>query len=83
MGAVQQLLYQVEWGELDVMVIDMPPGTGDAHLTVTQRVPVSGNIIISSSLNQLITFSPSPLSLICVRLFGVNRFEKSEREECC
>jgi Mrp family chromosome partitioning ATPase len=61
MGAVQQLLFQVEWGELDVMVIDMPPGTGDAHLTVTQRVPVSGNtslheISFSFFLNCFISF---------------------------
>ena len=44
MGAIQQLLYQVEWGEIDVMVIDLPPGTGDAQLTITQKVPLNGKI---------------------------------------
>lgn len=42
MSAIQKLLRQVDWGVLDVLVIDMPPGTGDTQLTITQLVPVSG-----------------------------------------
>jgi Mrp family chromosome partitioning ATPase len=43
MKALQQLLHEVEWGGLDVLVLDMPPGTGDVQLTITQQVEVDGN----------------------------------------
>jgi len=42
MKALQQLLHDVEWGELDVLVIDMPPGTGDTQLTITQQIFLDG-----------------------------------------
>jgi ATP-binding protein involved in chromosome partitioning len=48
MGAIQQLLRDVEWGELDILVVDMPPGTGDAQLTLTQSVPLAGAVIVST-----------------------------------
>jgi ATP-binding protein involved in chromosome partitioning len=48
MGAIQQLLRDVEWGELDTLVVDMPPGTGDAQLTLTQTVPLAGAVIVST-----------------------------------
>lgn len=44
MGAIDQMLRQVDWGELDVMVVDLPPGTGDAQLTLVQRAPLSGTV---------------------------------------
>lgn len=47
-GALQQFLEQVEWGELDFVLVDMPPGTGDAQLTLTQKAPLSGAIIVST-----------------------------------
>ncbi len=47
-GALQQFFGQVEWGELDYLVIDLPPGTGDAQLTMTQTVPVSGAVIVTT-----------------------------------
>ena len=47
-GAIQQLLRDVAWGELDVLVIDMPPGTGDAHLSIAQSVSLSGAVIVST-----------------------------------
>ncbi|MCC6955567.1 MAG: Mrp/NBP35 family ATP-binding protein [Anaerolineales bacterium] len=46
--AIQQFLRDVLWGELDVMIVDLPPGTGDAQLSLTQRIPVSGAIIVST-----------------------------------
>lgn len=48
MRAIEQMLGDVAWGELDVMVLDMPPGTGDAQLTVTQKVPLSGAVIVTT-----------------------------------
>ena len=48
MGALQQMLTQVEWGELDVLIIDLPPGTGDVQLTLAQKTDVTGAIIVST-----------------------------------
>ena len=48
MSIVRQFLKDVVWGELDVMVIDLPPGTGDAQLTLVQQVPVSGGVIVTT-----------------------------------
>ena len=48
MKALQQLLENVDWGELDYLVMDMPPGTGDAQLTVTQSVPLTGAVVVST-----------------------------------
>ena len=66
MGALQQMLGQTEWGELDVMVVDLPPGTGDAQLTLAQRVVVAGAVIVST---------PQDIALIDARR-GVAMFEK-------
>jgi ATP-binding protein involved in chromosome partitioning len=66
MGALEQLMGQVEWGALDVMVVDMPPGTGDAQLTMSQRVPLAGAVIVST---------PQDVALIDARR-GVRMFER-------
>ena len=47
-GLLRQFLKDVEWGELDVMVVDLPPGTGDAQLTLVQQVPLSGGVIVTT-----------------------------------
>jgi ATP-binding protein involved in chromosome partitioning len=48
MGAVKQFLHDVDWGELDVLIIDLPPGTGDAQLTMIQTVPLAGALIVTT-----------------------------------
>lgn len=58
MSAITQMLREVEWGALDVMVVDMPPGTGDAQLTLAQQVPLQGAVIVST---------PQDLALIDAR----------------
>jgi ATP-binding protein involved in chromosome partitioning len=66
MSAITQMLRDVAWGPLDVLVVDMPPGTGDAQLTLAQNVPLKGAIIIST---------PQDLSLIDARR-GLAMFKK-------
>jgi ATP-binding protein involved in chromosome partitioning len=66
MSALTQMLREVEWGTLDVMVVDMPPGTGDAQLTMAQQVPLAGAIIVST---------PQDLALIDARR-GIAMFRR-------
>ncbi len=48
MGAMQQMLGQVAWGELDVLIVDLPPGTGDVQMSLAQKVPVTGALVVST-----------------------------------
>lgn len=68
MSAISQMLKDVEWGELDILIIDTPPGTGDAQLTLAQRVSLSGAVIVST---------PQEVALADVRR-GVAMFRKTE-----
>ncbi|MCB8823020.1 Mrp/NBP35 family ATP-binding protein [Microvirga rosea] len=68
MSAITQMLREVAWGELDVLVVDMPPGTGDAQLTMAQATPLAGAIIVST---------PQDLALIDARR-GVSMFKRVE-----
>ncbi len=65
-SALTQMLREVAWGELDVLVVDMPPGTGDAQLTMAQQVPLAGAVIVST---------PQDLALIDARK-GLNMFRR-------
>lgn len=47
-GVIQQFLYQVAWGELDYLIVDLPPGTGDAQLTIMQSVPLMGGVVVTT-----------------------------------
>ena len=69
MSALTQMLREVEWGTLDVMVVDMPPGTGDAQLTMAQQVPLAGAVIVST---------PQDLALIDARR-GIDMFQPRQR----
>ena len=66
MSAITQMLREVEWGKLDLLVVDMPPGTGDAQLTMAQQVPLKGAVIVST---------PQDLALIDARR-GVAMFRR-------
>jgi ATP-binding protein involved in chromosome partitioning len=66
MSALTQMLKDVAWGDLDILVVDMPPGTGDAQLTMAQQVPLAGAVIVST---------PQDLALIDARK-GLNMFRK-------
>jgi Mrp family chromosome partitioning ATPase len=48
MSAIQKLIRGVDWGHLDILVVDMPPGTGDTQLSITQQVPLSGAVIVTT-----------------------------------
>ncbi len=67
MGALEQMMGQVEWGPLDIMIVDMPPGTGDAQLTMAQRVALAGAVIVST---------PQDIALSDARR-GVRMFERT------
>ncbi|NEP44139.1 MAG: Mrp/NBP35 family ATP-binding protein [Okeania sp. SIO2H7] len=65
-GVIRQFLYQVNWGELDYLLVDMPPGTGDAQLTLAQAVPMSGVVIVTT---------PQTVALLDARK-GLKMFEQ-------
>lgn len=65
-GAIEQLLTETDWGEIDIMVIDMPPGTGDIQITLSQRIDFDGIVIVST---------PQDIALIDA-VKGVNMFKK-------
>jgi ATP-binding protein involved in chromosome partitioning len=65
-SALEQMMRDVNWGDLDILVVDMPPGTGDAQLTMAQRVPLSGSVIVST---------PQDIALLDARK-GLNMFRK-------
>lgn len=66
MSAIQQMLNDVDWGALDILVLDLPPGTGDAQLTIAQQVPLAGAVIVST---------PQDIALLDARR-GITMFEK-------
>ncbi|RMD62174.1 MAG: iron-sulfur cluster carrier protein ApbC [Alphaproteobacteria bacterium] len=65
-SALQQMLRDVEWGDLDILMVDMPPGTGDAQLSMSQQVPLAGAVIVST---------PQDIALLDARK-GLNMFRK-------
>ena len=68
MGALQQMLGQVQWGKLDILLVDLPPGTGDVQMTLCQKTQVAGAVIIST---------PQDIALIDARK-GIDMFRRME-----
>jgi ATP-binding protein involved in chromosome partitioning len=68
MGALQQMLNQVQWGKLDVLLVDLPPGTGDVQMTLSQKTNVAGAVIVST---------PQDIALIDARK-GIDMFKRME-----
>ncbi len=68
MSALQQLLGKVRWGELDVLVVDLPPGTGDVQLTLAQKTEVTGAVVVST---------PQDIALLDARK-ALNMFAKTD-----
>ncbi|MDB2401953.1 Mrp/NBP35 family ATP-binding protein [Litoricolaceae bacterium] len=66
MGALQQMLGQVQWGQLDVLLVDLPPGTGDVQMTLSQKVNVTGAVIVST---------PQDIALLDARK-GIDMFKR-------
>jgi ATP-binding protein involved in chromosome partitioning len=66
MGALQQMLFQVQWGALDVLIVDLPPGTGDVQMTLAQKAELNGAIIVST---------PQDIALLDARK-GIDMFSK-------
>ena len=69
-GIIRQFLYQVEWGKLDYLIVDMPPGTGDAQLTMAQAVPMAGAVIVTTP--QTVSLLDARRGLKMFQQLGVN-----------
>ena len=68
MGALQQMLAQVQWGALDVLLVDLPPGTGDVQMTLCQKTEVAGAVVVST---------PQDIALIDAKK-GIDMFQRME-----
>lgn len=83
MKALQQLLHEVDWGGLDVLVLDMPPGTGDTQLTITQQIVLDGKNSLQLSFQSLtvigviIVSTPQDIALKDA-IKGINMFKKTD-----
>jgi ATP-binding protein involved in chromosome partitioning len=69
-GIIRQFLYQVDWGDLDYLIVDMPPGTGDAQLTMAQAVPIAGAVIVTTP--QTVSLLDARRGLKMFQQLGVN-----------
>ena len=80
-GIIRQFLYQVEWGELDYLIVDMPPGTGDAQLTLAQAVPMAGAVIVTTP--QTVSLLDARRGLKMFQQLGVNLLGIVENMSYC
>ena len=79
MKALQQLLHEVDWGGLDVLVLDLPPGTGDTQLTITQQVKLDGVIIHHRSYGNV----ANSVARNCYSIYTSRHCAERRRERCC
>lgn len=74
MKALQQLLHEVDWGGLDILVLDLPPGTGDTQLTITQQIELDGAVIVSTPQSLALRDAVKGIAMfrkVDVRLLGM------------
>jgi len=69
--AVKQLFNDADWGELDYMVVDLPPGTGDIHITVTQTFPVTGAVIVTTPQNVALADAKKGIGMFMMNAINV------------
>ena len=79
-GIIRQFLYQAEWGERDVLVVDLPPGTGDAQLSLAQAVPMAGVVIVTTP--QQVSLQDARRGLAMFRQMGIPVFGVVENMSC-
>src|SRR5439155_24132041 len=73
-GTLKQILYDVAWGELDYLVVDLPPGTGDAPLTLVQSIPITGAVLVTTPQDvalEDVTKAASMFTTLSVNILGV------------
>jgi ATP-binding protein involved in chromosome partitioning len=74
MGALTQMLREVAWGDLDILVVDMPPGTGDVQLTISQQTPLAGAVVVSTPQDLALADARKGLAMfrkVEVPIFGI------------
>ena len=69
-NAVKQLFNDADWGELDYLIVDLPPGTGDIHITITQSFPITGAVIVTTP--QQVALADTRKGLAMFRMPGIN-----------
>lgn len=83
MKAIQQLLHEVEWGGLDILVLDLPPGTGDTQLTITQQVILDGKHLQPNSNSKLCCALSEIQPLIISRVCDYYNSSYARHKGCC
>ena len=69
--ALNQMIFDTNWGELDFLLVDLPPGTGDIHLSIVQSIPLNGAIVVSTPQKVALSDAKRGISMFNQKIFGV------------